>query len=321
MKKTLLTLGFVCVLLALNAQKNVVLHIIQKAGDETFGLGNTYTTGEGTTYKPNRLQYYISLPAVTHDGGQQTQAPNRYFLVDASEEDILLDLGEMNLENIEGITFSIGIDEARNHLDPAGYPVDHPLAPKNPSMHWGWAAGYIFQAFEGDCGANLAYFFQIHSIGNELYKTISLPAGADTDSGDLIIEIMADYNRLLDGIDLSNGPVSHGNLGPAGLIMDNFETVVFTAASPSSAIDRNFAGAFTLAPNPATDSGQARLFLPEGHTWQLTLTDLTGRTLSRHFPAPGFSALELDAPGPGMYLVQIWQDGLPAATEKWIVAH
>ena len=46
--------------------------------------------------------------------------------------DSMYDLGSHpDITNVESITFSVGVDQAHNHLDPASYPASHPLAPQN----------------------------------------------------------------------------------------------------------------------------------------------------------------------------------------------
>lgn len=320
MKKNLLLLFFVSVFFSLQGQKNVMLHFIQKAGSEDFALNTPFTTDEGYQYQATRLEYYVSLPSLTHDGGQVTETPTRYFLVDGGEE-AWLDLGEMDVENIEGITFSLGVDEARNHLDPALYPANHPLAPQNPSMHWGWVGGYRFIAMEGNSGNNLAYSFEIHSIGDELYRTTSLQVEAEADGDDLVIHLLADYNKLLEKIDISGGLIAHGTLGACTSIMDNIGSVVFSPYSTSSAKEQAFKGSFKVSPNPAAGNmGQAAFYLPEGHGYQLAVSDLTGRILSVQPLAAGYATAGLNAPGAGMYLVQLLQNGVPVVTEKWVVA-
>lgn len=319
MKKSLFTLVFLCALLSVEAQKNVILHIEHKVGNEDFALNTVFTSEAGYQYMPTRLQYYVSLPVIYHDGGQIAYPNNRYFLINA-EEEANLSLGFLNVENIEGVLFSIGVDEARNHLDPAQYPAGHPLAPQNPSMHWGWVGGYRFLAMEGKAGSNLAYPFEIHSIGDELYQTVELETSAEADGDNLVIHLVADYNKLLTNIDISGGLNAHGSIGGAGAIMENIGTIVFSPLSPSSVSHRDFKGSFAVSPNPAEEGkGQASFYLPSGHDYQLTIADLTGRILSRQEVQEGEVSLALQAPGAGMYLVQLWQNDRPVATEKWVV--
>lgn len=102
--------------------------------------------------------------------------------------------------------------------------------------------------------------------------------------------------------------------------MENIGTIVFSPLSPSSLSDRSFEGSFSIGPNPAAGGqAQASLYLPAGHAYRLTLADLTGRTLSSYDLGEGYATLDIQSPAAGMYLVQLWQDGMPVRTEKWIV--
>ena len=319
MKKVILSLLGVFLFFSIQAQTHVILHLVQKAGSADFEMNSTVTASGGYDYQPTRLQYYLSHPAIIHDGGQMSPSNERYFLIDASQ-DVTIDLGEMEVENIEGIIFSIGVDEARNHLDPSNYPPGHPLAPQNPNMHWGWAAGYKFIAFDGKVGSNFSQTFEVHSIGDELYQTVNLATDAQPEGDNLIVYLQADYNKLLENIDVSGGIASHGNLGPAATIMENIGTLVFSALSPTAVHDAGFEGAFSIAPNPATSGfGQAFFELPSGNEYELTVCDLTGRVLSYQPLMEGRASVQLQAPGAGMYLVQLWQNKKPVHTEKWVV--
>jgi len=302
----------------LDAQQMVRLYIDPMAGDEPFVLNSNMTDDQGNPYQPTFLAFYISRPIIIHDGGQQTLAPNHYYLVRADHK-AMLELGVMDVQDIEGVIFSIGVDQASNHLDPASYPEDHPLAYQNPSMHWGWAAGYRFVAYEGRSGNNLIYSYEIHSIGNELYKTVQLEVQAREEDGEWKIELEGDYARLLEGIDVSGGLYAHGNLGGASTIMDNFEQHVFRAKVLSSVDAPLSAAGFSLYPNPSGLRGQLALDLPETGTFSLRVMDVAGRRILERSLAPGSRTEILEAGNPGLYFVQLWQDGRPMRTERWVV--
>ena len=147
-----------------NAQVDVSIHMHQKLGDQPFGYNSVVQTAAGYYIKVTRLQYYISEVKLIHDGGQITPVTDQYFLVTPTVDSIL-ELGNFDITSLEGIEYSLGVDAGHNHLDPASYPSSHPLAPKNPSMHWGWTAGYRFIALEGFAGATsgaVTNNFQIH---------------------------------------------------------------------------------------------------------------------------------------------------------------
>lgn len=300
------------------AQQMVRVFIDPMAGSEPFVLNEVMTDDQGNPYQPTYLAYYVSRPIVIHDGGQQTLAPNHYYLVRADQK-AMLELGEMDVQDIEGIIFSIGVDQASNHLDPASYPPDHPLAYQNPSMHWGWAAGYRFVAYEGRSGNGLVYSYEIHSIGNELYKTVELSTGAREEDGELWIELEGDYARLLEDIDVSGGLYAHGNLGGASTIMDNIEERVFRVKVVSSLEPSPLAWAPAMLPNPSGRQSMLAVDLRGAESASLRVTDLSGRTVLERSLPPADIREYLEVGQPGMYFVQLWRDGALWRTERWVV--
>ena len=107
-----------------------------------------------------------------HDTGKISQATGVYILANASQV-LEVDLGSFDVTNVEAIKFSVGVNEPENHEDPTKWDSNHPLYPKSPSMHWGWASGYRFVALEGKTGDQLNKTFEIHALGDDNYHKIS----------------------------------------------------------------------------------------------------------------------------------------------------
>lgn len=315
MKYLYLPLLFTPFLLA--GQKQVLVRVDQKVNESAFKLHVAYEDDEGVAYEPHRLEYYISHPVIVHDGGQRTAPKRAYFLVDGGTETIL-DLGEMDVEVIEGIEFSIGVDSASNHLDPANYPEDHPLAYQDPSMHWGWVSGYRFVAYEGKCGEGLLHTFEIHSIGDELYKTVQLATGAEVSEDTLIIPLVADYGRLLQDISIDGGLYAHGNLGAATQIMVNFETLVFSAPLVSAIHGTDENAWVRLVPNPSGANATLEWLAAQTGGW-VDIHDAAGHLVAFLRAGPGMSTMALQAPVPGLYFVRIGMADGSVAVRKWVV--
>ena len=239
-----------------SAEQPVALRIEASLGEETFSYGTNHTDPSGSyDYTLSDLRYYISKIMVTHDGGQQTELEGVYVLVDLSNDDQLYDLGKWDISSVESIRMSIGVDQENNHKDPTLWPPTHPLSPQLPTMHWGWAAGYRFctlEGYAGPKGMTPQTKFEVHSVGDQLYKTLELDAGATDENGTLTIQLLADYANLLTNIEANWGPISHGSTGESATLMVNFTQNVFTAKVVSS-VRIDDAAAFTVAPNPASD--------------------------------------------------------------------
>ncbi len=149
-------------------QKKMYLSINQYLGGESFSMGQTGTNDLGTKFSISRMDYFISSIILHHDGGASTKVPDKYIFVTKGEKVKEL-LGSFNIAVLDSITFSIGVDSIDNHADPTLWPANHPLAPRSPDMHWGWAAGYRFVAMEGKTGSALEYDYEIHALGDQLY--------------------------------------------------------------------------------------------------------------------------------------------------------
>src|SRR5687768_116870 len=131
MRKFLLLLVLALSGFMATSQVNVTLHMDQKLGAEQFDYNLTTWSSMGYPFMMTRMEYYISEIQLIHDGGQMTPMTDLYFLVDPAT-DTQFELGSFAITNLEKIQFSVGVDSSHNHLDPATYPNDHPLALQNP---------------------------------------------------------------------------------------------------------------------------------------------------------------------------------------------
>ena len=291
-----------------------------RLGNAPFAM-NTPVQAGTYEYKITRLEYYVSNIRITHDGGQDTPLTDLYLLV-RTEADSVFDLGTLTgIGNVESISFSIGIDQAHNHLDPSTYPAGHPLALHNPSMHWGWAGGYRFVAMEGLVGASFDNVFEVHALGDQNYKNTTVPATAQVEpNGDRTIRLNADYARLLENIDVSQGLISHGTIDEAATLLSNMHELVFSAQTTGTGTPA-FEGNFRLSANPmAAPEAAAVMSLPAGFDYRITLTDLAGRTIMNRTVADSATTLSFgNNVAPGVYLVCLWQNERPVATEKLVV--
>lgn len=98
--------------------------------------------------------------------------------------------------------------------------------------------------------------------------------------------------------------------------------MVFTAATSSAIIDPAFNGAFAITPNPVRQAAlQVNFSLSAGGAYMLTITDLTGKVLTRQPLAEGDNqSLLLDKiPVAGLYFVHLWHNDRPVAVEKLVV--
>lgn len=257
MKHMLLLLLAATSIVSLQASE-LALVIAPRAEDGTvFKLGNVYSGREkGGFYRPEMLRYYISGITLHLSNGNNIAFPDSYILVDIRDVQ-RFPLGTADVSaGIDSITFHIGVDKARNHLDPTTYPDWHPLALKNPSMHWGWSAGYRFVTYEGNAGTSAGGLnapFQIHTLDDKLYTSCTVSLGGMVTSD---IPLVAYYERLLNNINVSRGVINHGSEDEAMILMQNLgargaSSAIYTAAVPTSVDDKR--EDMLVHPNPAQD--------------------------------------------------------------------
>lgn len=313
------TLLFVCNLSW--AQKDVKFHINHLLDGSPFAFNTAAQNSMGHDFDVSRLEYYISEIEITHDTGQVTKIENFWLLIDASQQ-TLVDLGNLNIDQVEAISFHVGVDEFNNHQDPSQYPSTHPLGPKAPSMHWGWAAGYRFVAIEGKSGANLAYDFQLHGLGDNNYfkTTITTPKLTPFANG-VVIGLDAEYTGILQGINLSSGVIEHGEYREARQALLNFQNHVFTGQVTNTAIDDDLTQqSFQLYPNPAS-MGESVLSLNEVATdnFSIIVNDLIGRKILQTSLAIGQKEVRIPVSEPGIFIVNLIKDGNVVGVQKLVV--
>jgi len=208
-------------------------------GTAPFVLNSVYRSLANDQYiKPTSLRYYLSKISIFHDGGIVTSFPTLYILVDHAEP-TTFQLGSQPITRVDSIAFSIGVDSARNHLDPATYPPFHPLSPQDPSMHWGWTSGYKFMAYnllsDADTVA-MKYVTEIHALGDANYNRVSVAVPSIARDGKVSIDLHADVAELLRGIDVSKGLYEHSEEGLAKLMLLNASQRVFSASAVTSVV-------------------------------------------------------------------------------------
>ena len=321
MKSFLFFVVFMSYIALVSAQVNVTLHMTQQLAGQPFAFNQPVVAEMGYAYNVTRLEYYISEINLIHDGGMVTPVTDLYLLVDPAEN-TTFELGSFDLADLEQIQFSIGVDSAHNHLDPSSYPSDHALAPKNPSMHWGWTAGYRFIALEGFGGSDknsITNNYQVHTIGNVNYQIVLLDVDEQIQDNQMQIRLLADYAYLLDEIDVSSGLISHSTNGASKKIAENTR-LVFSAPESTAVLEPGLSGYFSMLPNPAKDFSNIKYDLPDFEQGRLTVSDLTGRIVYTTMLTDSNASFRIETPWPsGLYIARIESNGRLLANEKLVI--
>lgn len=298
-------------------QKKMYLSINQYLGGESFSMGQTGTNDLGTKFSISRMDYFISSIILHHDGGASTKVPDKYIFVTKGEKVKEL-LGSFNIAVLDSITFSIGVDSIDNHADPTLWPANHPLAPRSPDMHWGWAAGYRFVAMEGKTGSALEYDYEIHALGDQLYHPTTLVTKGKEQNGNIEIEIDANYEQALKGIFMDRNLFIHGSNKEAVYLMINFNDNVFKATQNTSSIMEVGFDVLKVYPNPVSN-GKCTIALTEDQTInaRYIIRDITGKVVFEELKPSLINEISLNRAG--WYSIELIQSGQPVSYGKLII--
>lgn len=288
-------------------------------GGQDFAMNSPAKNNMDHDFEFTRLEYYISGITIIHDNGTSTPVPDTWILVNAASA-TEVELGSFQVTEVEAIHFTIGVDPEHNHLDPASFPSSHPLGPKSPSMHWGWTAGYRFLALEGNGGPQYNQLVQLHGLGDQNYIKSRVNLHATAANNEVTIHLDADYTRALENISVNGGIVEHSETGAAQQALENFRNLVFSPSQVNTGIsDVNAEEYFSLYPNPTQD-GLAFLTInsTEDEDYEMTLTDMLGRQISRSWPLKPNTTIDVSVPEAGIYFVRLIQNGQSLGVVKLI---
>ncbi len=313
--KTLITITFAFIGFFMYAQTNVSLTFHHKLGANNFQFNTAATNNLGNSFRLSRMEYYLTKFSIIHDGGQVTAvSADTVALLNAGSITTSIELGSLNVTNIEGVKFHVGVHTPVNHEDPALLPSSHPLAPKSPSMHWGWTSGYRFIALEGQSGPNLNQTLELHGLGDANYFETTVNAVGVSEAGGLVVHIDADYQRGLEDIAVNSGLIVHGETLQAATMIANFRDYVFSANALSVSILESELATLDVFPNPS--KGNVVVSFPGNYVNPtITVTDFTGRMIET-IEVSGEIETTLSLEKAGVYFINLYSGDELIATEK-----
>ncbi|MFK7787085.1 MAG: MbnP family protein [Crocinitomicaceae bacterium] len=229
--KQILLLASLSLSLWASAQINVNIDFRPRVNGNHLTLNTTVQDLTGVDMTIEFFNYYVSNVHIIHDGGQDLDLSDTVFIV--TTDDHTLELGMLNVTNIESIDFGIGVPQSLNHEDITQYNEGHPLSWQTPSMHWGWTSGYKFLLVNGygdsNNDGNTDAVFQIHSLGDANYKSVSMAVIPTVLPTATTIVIDCNLDEWMYNFDPGNDGVHHGEVGPNAAVMNNVDNrPVFT---------------------------------------------------------------------------------------------
>jgi hypothetical protein len=313
------------------AQTNqVIISFEHKAGAAEMDLAHTvFPIWNNKMVNLTRAEFYISEVSIQNPGGVMMPLNDQYLLVNANAPTTEFDLGTWPVESVQGVTLHLGVPEVVNHEDPTTWPENHPLAPQNPSMHWGWSAGYRFMAIEGKVDNNgdgvPESTFEFHNLGDALYKSIQLTGITAAENGVLHLHFVLDYAQLFKNIAMAGNLIHHGSATMNTAMMNNGATqgfVTMATVTASQEVEINSLN-IKASPNPANVETNLQYTLPASAAIDLMLTNTLGQTVSTYtgLPASGTLPLHTAALPEGIYQYAFYENGNLLARKQLVIKH
>lgn len=306
----------------------VVVSFDHEVNDERLVLNSSeFSIWNGKKVKLSRAEFYLSEIEIIRPDGSTVMLTNQHILASATSPAQAFDLGQWPVSAANGLVVRLGVDPAHNHTDPASYPAEHPLAPKNPSMHWGWVSGYRFMAIEGRIDNNNdgvpESALEFHNLGDELYTNATITGTATAENGVLNLHLKLDYAKLFEDMPLSGNLINHGSFTANQEMMDNAALEGFLTLGSVTSTDElaNNALRVSVAPNPWAQHTWLQYDLPAKDGLELVLTNALGQEVRRltALPASGQLSLERDGLSAGLYQAAFYTDGYLLAVKPLMI--
>jgi hypothetical protein len=300
------------------SQNLIQTRFVFQNGNQPFLLNEVITAHNGVNYRVENMAFFMSRVELVHDGGQVTALDtNDVFYVNYNTP--VVDLGEYGITTIEAIRFDVGVPPHLNHLDISQYPEHHPLSYHDPSMHWGWAAGYIHMLMNGwgdddnDGVPNVTY--QLNCLGDENVFTVEVATTATVlEDGSREIVLLCNVDQWLRNSNPATTGSAHGSNGINAVVMNNLTIYPVFVSPANAAVTEKETMPVTVA---QTDGSVTVSWdVPLAQSYRLVDTD--GRVLEQgecNGQSVKFSNLR-----PGLHVVQLVSDqSVVVGTAKWIV--
>ena len=318
MFKSILLLVVLSVSAAGMAQNFVRTSFLFHNEGQPFVLNETITAYNGTDYSIQSMAFYMSRVKITHDGGQVTALDtNEVYYVNFNSPEIIL--GNFAISQVEAITFDVGVPEHLNHLDISLYPPFHPLGFQDPTMHWGWASGYMHMVMNGKGDDNNdgtpTVFYELNCLGDGNVPTATINTTATiSQNGTRTIFLICNVDQWLRGTDPATTGAMHGSDGINITVMDNVENYpVFESPATASLTEKE-----QIAISVSQSETGTQLSWTAAHVANYRLLDTDGRVLEQGGSKE--QSLLFTELSSGLHVVQLFNEksGL-IGTAKWIV--
>ena len=198
----------------------LVLNVRSNFGSDSLSFSKSYLKATGDSISFSRATFYISGIQLISTSGTSVSVPGYFLITPSTGQNIIA--GNVPIGTYKSVSFNVGIDRATNDGASASY-TSGALSPQVPVMHFATdAQGYIFMDVEGkiDSAANGSgpnKSFSYHIGSDALLQTVNLPdhsvspytAFTATGTQLLTINLLADFSKLLQNVNVINNPVTN----------------------------------------------------------------------------------------------------------------
>jgi len=298
-------------------QKNVFVTISPKFAGADLQMGVDYTSINGVVLNLDHFDYYLSDLHVIHDGGQDLDLSDTVFLVEPQNN--ILYLGFLNVTTIEQLNFAIGVPAVINTsagpqaIDITLYPENHPLSFQDPSMYWGWTAGYMHMIIGGLADSNTDGIadaeFEVHTVGDANYRHVQLPVIQTNTLTDIVnVALNCNVDYWIKDIPIETVGLLHGSTGANMEIMKNVETEpVFT--QPSTATTQELSAAqgtiFAIQKSTETTINWADI----NNVSSFIVSDINGKLIQFGKAEGNKGSITVDEMNSGIYFFHLFDNG------------
>lgn len=320
----------VCFVGAASAQTDnkVLISFDHRAAGQPLVLQQTlFSIWNGKKVKLTRAEFYLAELSIRRPDNTLLALTDQYILANANAPDVKHDMGMWPVSAASGMSLHIGVPFAANHSDPASYKAEHPLSPKDPSMHWGWSAGYRFMAIEGFVDNNNDGIpedeFEYHNLGDALYTTLEVTGSSSAANGILDIRITLDYARLFESLPMTGNLFQHGSASVNKTMMTNAAQQGFMKMAASSSVTAlvQQSEQVHISPNPFANGAQVQYEMPTTQPLNLTIVNAAGQTLRQYTrqPASGTLRVEKNELPQGTYHLCFWEESRLLARKPFLI--
>ena len=313
---TLLVTLLFCSLNISAQQKEVSIYLNHYYNGEVFELDEIYPVDNDINCQISRLEYYLTVNTLYSSNGDSISFGGEFYtaedsLINYNGKSLLVrtskhkySLGNLDIKELNQMKFHIGVPSEINHQDPVIWPSNHALAPKDPSMHWGWNSGYRFLALEAMVDENEDGIFesvlQYHAVGDTLYRTLHQTISTVETDEEIIIYLDVNFENLLVNINASDAGVFHGEQTQVMGLMDNFAfNSVFTNTVNLSLSSPTVLG--SIFPNPFSNQINIQVIEPT----ELKVYSVLGKLVYQNVVTKGTHTIQTDFLEQGLYIFKL----------------